>query len=103
MKDNTNYAEIYVKKALAEVENFELACGYLGYDPHDPQQYEIIVKSLCAIGQFGTIRLARKFPQVKNEEHFRLTHLVGLHFYWLVIDFWADRRAQEESKNRLSR
>lgn len=98
MRDNTNYAEIYVKKALAEVEDFERVCGFLGYDPHRPEEYETIVKSFCAIGQFGTIRLARKFPQVKNEDNFRLTHLVAMHFYWMVIDFWADRRAKEAAK-----
>lgn len=94
-----NYAAEYVKRAFKEVPDFERACRILKLDANDPSQYAAIVKALCAIGQFGTIRLARKFPFVTNEEDFRLTALVGLRFYWVVLDFWDEKRKKESSKS----
>ena len=91
-----NYAALYVKRAFREVPDFERACKILKLDANDPAQYPAIVKALCAIGQFGTIRLARKFPFVTNEEEFRLTALVGLRFYWVVLDFWDEEREKEK-------
>ena len=50
---------------------------------------------MVGIGQFGTIRLARRFPFVTNEEEFLMVAEVGLHFYWMTLDFWQEVRQKQ--------
>ncbi len=88
------YCEQYIRRALKEVEDFEKVCKILRLDPAKSSDWEAIVKGLSAIGQFGTIRLARQFDFVTNEEEFRLAALVGLHFYWMILDFWEEENAR---------
>lgn len=96
----SKYGPVYIQKAFETVQHFREVCGYLGYNPEDPSQFDAIVKALCDIGQFGTNRLARKYPQVNNEENFRLTSRVALNFYWMVLDFWDEQNAEQIKKER---
>lgn len=91
----STYGAQYIARAKKEVENFELACRVLGFDPDKEADYDNIVKALKGIGEFGTIRLARRFPFVTNEEHFLMVADVGLHFYWMTLDFWQEKRQKE--------
>ncbi len=86
------YCPLYIERAYKEVENFENACKVLKLDPKKKSDWEEIVKGLVAIGQFGTIRLARRYPFVTNEEDFLMVADVGLHFYWMTLDFWEEER-----------
>ncbi len=89
---------MYVSRALKGVENFERACELLHFDPKKKEDEEAIVKAFAAIGQFGTIRLARAFPWVTNEEDFHMVTLVGLHFYWMLLDAWEEIREKETAE-----
>ena len=89
------YCAQYIARAFAEVAHFEDACRVLRLDPRASRDYEAIVRGLTGIGQFGTIRLARRFPFVTNEEEFRMVADVGLHFYWMTLDFWDEIREKE--------
>ena len=89
------YCSDYIARALREVEHFEDACRVLRLDPNNPRDHEDIVRGFAGIGQFGTIRLARRYPFVTNEEEFRMAADVGLHFYWMTLDYWEEIRARE--------
>lgn len=89
------YCAEYIRLAFTEVPGFEAACTVIGMNPKNPADYERIFDALAGIGQFGTIRLARAFPSVTDEEQFRTVAKAGLHFYWMVLDFWADQRKKE--------
>lgn len=89
------YCAQYIARAEREVEHFEDACRALRLDPKNSRDHEAIVRGLTNIGQFGTIRLARRYPFVTNEEEFRMVADVGLHFYWMTLDFWDEIRARE--------
>ena len=89
------YCSQYIARAFKEVERFEDACRALRLDPKKTSDYEAIVRGLTGIGQFGTIRLARRYPFVTNEEDFRMVAEVGLHFYWMTLDFWDEIREKE--------
>jgi len=92
---NCRYCADYIKRAHAEVADFERACQILKLDPRREEDFEAIIKALSAIGQFGAIRLARRYPWVKDESDFHLVTIVGLHFYWMTLDFWEEIRAQQ--------
>lgn len=83
------YCAEYMRRA-AKIENFEAACAALRLDPKKESEWPVIVKSLGMIGQFGTIRLARRFPFVTDEDTFRMVAKVGLHFYWMMLDVWDE-------------
>lgn len=89
------YCAQYIALAFKEVPGFREACAIIGMDPSNPADFEKIFDALAGIGQFGTIRLARAFPHVTDEEQFRTVAKAGLHFYWMVLDFWADQRKKE--------
>lgn len=89
------YCAQYIALALKKVPGFTQACAIIGLDPCNPADFERIYDSLAGIGQFGTIRLARAFPHITDEEQFRTVAKAGLHFYWMVLDFWADQRKKE--------
>ncbi len=91
----SKYAAQYIERAKKEVENFDWACRVLRFDPDNPAQQDALVKALKGIGAHGTIRLARRFPFVTNETEFLMVADVGLHFYWLTLDFWQEKRAAE--------
>ena len=86
----SKYAAQYIERAKREVKNFEVACRVLQFDPEKES-----VTSMVGIGQFGTIRLARRFPFVTNEEEFLMVAEVGLHFYWMTLDFWQEIRQKQ--------
>ena len=88
----SKYAAQYIERAKREVKNFEVACRVLRCDPEKESDFDAIVTSMGGIGQFGTIRLARRFPFVTNEEEFLMVAEVGLHFYWMTLDFWQEIR-----------
>ena len=92
------YCAQYIARAEREVEHFEDACRALRLDPKNSRDHEAIVRGLTNIGQFGTIRLARRYPFVTNEEEFRMVADVGLHFYWMTLDFWDEIRAKEAAE-----
>ena len=94
------YCEQYIERARTSVPNFEKACVALKLDPSRASDYEEIVKALTGIGQFGTIRLARRFPFVTDEEVYRMVADTGLRFYWMTLDFWDEIRAQEREKRK---
>ena len=89
------YCSQYIARAFKEVERFEDACCALRLDPKKTSDYEAIVRGLTGIGQFGTIRLARRYPFVTNEEDFRMVAEVGLHLYWMTLDFWDEIREKQ--------
>lgn len=94
------YCTEYVKRAMAGVENFERACEILHLDPKEKKDEEAIAKAFAAIGQFGSIRLARKFPWVTDEKEFHLVTVAGLHFYWMLLDAWEEIRAKEKADKK---
>lgn len=96
------YCAQYVARALKEVPNFEKACRALQLNPANPADAENILKSMGQIGQFGTIRLARKFPFVTDEAEFQMVARTALEFYWMLLDFWEEQRAAER-KERAAR
>lgn len=91
----SKYAAQYIERAKREVKNFEVACRVLRFDPEKESDFDTIVTSMVGIGQFGTIRLARRFPFVTNEEEFLMVAEVGLHFYWMTLDFWQEIRQKQ--------
>ncbi len=91
----SKYAAQYMERAKKEIKNFEAACRILNFDPGKESDYEPIVKAMVGIGQFGTIRLARRFPFVTDEEQFLMVADVGLHFYWMTLDFWQEMRRNQ--------
>lgn len=99
----TPYCTGYVERALKEIEEFRYCCSVLQMNPDNPAEHKKIMKAFCAIGQFGTIRLARKFPEVKNEKDFLLLYRIGLRFYWMVLDCWDEILAQEKTKTVRNR
>lgn len=92
------YCAEYIRRALKTVENFERACVLLRLDPKKKQDEEAIVKALVGIGQFGAIRLARRYPWITDETEFHLVTIAGLHFYWLTLDAWEEFRAAEAAE-----
>lgn len=88
----SKYAAQYIERAKKEIENFDQACRILQFDPDRQAEYDTIVRALFNIGQFGTIRLARRFPFVTDEAEFLLVADVGLRFYWMTLDFWQNER-----------
>lgn len=96
------YCQQYIERAYKEVEDFEKVCKILRLDPAKKSDWEAIVTGLVAVGQFGTIRLARQFDFVTDEEDFRLAALVGLHFYWMVLDFWEEQDEQRLKEQAAS-
>lgn len=91
----SKYAAQYIERAKREVKNFEVACRVLRFDPEKESDFDAVVTSMVGIGQFGTIRLARRFPFVTNEEEFLMVAEVGLHFYWMTLDFWQEIRQKQ--------
>ena len=90
----SKYAAQYIERAKREVKNFEVACRvYMEIEKESG--FDAIVTSMVGIGQFGTIRLARRFPFVTNEEEFLMVAEVGLHFYWMTLDFWQEIRQKQ--------
>ena len=59
------------------------------------------MQALTSIGQFGTIRLARKYPDVTDEAVFQKVARTALEFYWLVLDERSDI-VQREAEAKLS-
>lgn len=91
----SKYASQYIARAKKEIKNFEAACRVLQFEPDRESEHEAIVKAFAGIGQFGTIRLARRFPFVTDEAQFLMVAEVGLHFYWMTLDFWQEKRRNE--------
>ena len=91
----SKYAAQYIERAKRHVKNFKKACRVLRFDPEKESDFDAIVTALAGIGQFGTIRLARRFPFVTDEEQFLMVADVGLHFYWMTLDFWQEIRQKE--------
>lgn len=92
------YCAEYIRRADQRVKNFREACRILKLNPDKKEDEEAIVKALGGIGQFGSIRLARRFPWVTDESEFHLVTIAGLHFYWMLLDAWEDIRLQEAKK-----
>lgn len=92
------YCSQYIARALKDVENFEAACAILHLDPHKQGDAEAILNAFGQIGQFGTIRLARKFPFVTDEAQFQMVARTALEFYWMLLDFWEEQREIERSQ-----
>lgn len=91
----SKYAAQYIERARKEIRNFDEACRVLQFDPNRESDHENIVRALVGIGQFGTIRLARRFPFVTDEQEFLMVAKVGLHFYWMTLDFWQNVRKEQ--------
>ena len=89
------YSAQIIERAKREVEHFDEACRCLELDPDKPAQWDSIIKGLRGIGAHGSIRLARQYPFVTDEALFEMCTRVGLHFYWMTIDFWEEMRAKE--------
>ena len=89
------YCSQYIARALKEVPNFEASCVILHLDPRKPSDAEPILNALGQIGQFGSIRLARKFPFVTDEAQFQMVARTALEFYWMLLDFWEEQREAE--------
>ena len=84
------YCAEYIRRA-EKIENFDVACRALELDPKRESDWPAIVKALGSIGQFGTIRLARGYPNEKykalaDEKTFAVVAAVGLRFYWMMLD-----------------
>ena len=80
----SKYAAQYIERAKREVKNFEVACRVLRFDPEKESDFDAIVTSMVGIGQFVT-----------NEEEFLMVAEVGLHFYWMTLDFWQEIRQKQ--------
>ena len=94
------YCADYIARGLKDVENFEKACEALRLDPHKQSDWEAIVRAMVMIGQFGTIRLARRFPFVTDEKTFLMVARTALNFYWMTLDFWEDKLVIERQKRK---
>ena len=94
------YCADYIARGLKDVENFEKACEALRLDPHKQSDWEAIVRAMVMIGQFGTIRLARRFPFVTAEKTFLMVARTALNFYWMTLDFWEDKLVIERQKRK---
>ena len=92
------YCAEYIRRAKSQVKNFREACRILKLDPDKSEDEEAIVKAFAGIGQFGSIRLARRYPWVTDEAQFHLVTIAGLHFYWMLLDAWEDIRSEEAKK-----
>ncbi len=86
----TKFCAEYIRRARGKVAHFDEACAALKLDPNKESQWPAIVKALGMIGQFGTIRLARRFPFVTDEKTFLMVARVGLEFYWVMLDVWDE-------------
>jgi len=103
MPDDCKYCAEFVRKGLAKVPHFEEVCAILHLDPKKRQDQSEIVQALASIGQFGTIRLARKYPFVTDEAQFQMVARTALEFYWLVLDARAEivkREAEVKTAER---
>ena len=100
--ENCKYCCRYMERARREVENFDEACRILHMNPKSELEWPNIVKAFTMIGQFGTIRLARAFPEVTDEAQFHLVAQTALHFYWMILEEWdailAETAAEREAK-----
>ena len=99
----TRFCAEYIRRAREKIAHFEEACRALQLDPAKESQWPAIVKALGMIGQFGTIRLARRFPFVTDEKTFAMVAQAGLEFYWVMLEVWDEEsvvyyKAQEEKK-----
>ena len=74
----SKYAAQYIERAKREVKNFEVACRVLRFDPEKESDFDAIVTSF-----------------VTNEEEFLMVAEVGLHFYWMTLDFWQEIRQKQ--------
>ncbi len=86
----TKFCAEYIRRARRKIEHFDEACAALKLDPNRESQWPAIVKALGMIGQFGTIRLARRFPFVTDEKTFLMVARAGLEFYWVMLDVWDE-------------
>lgn len=86
MSDDCKYCADFIRKGLEKVPHFEEVCAILRLDPKKRKDQSEIVPALTSIGQFGTIRLARKYPFVTDEAQFQMVARTALEFYWLVLD-----------------
>ena len=101
MLDDCKYCAEFVRKGIQKVPHFEEVCATLKLDPKKRSDQAEIVQALTSIGQFGTIRLARKYPDVTDEAVFQKVARTALEFYWLVLDERADI-VQREAEAKLS-
>ena len=101
MLDDCKYCAEFVRKGIQKVPHFEEVCATLKLDPKKRSDQSEIVQALTSIGQFGTIRLARKYPDVTDEAVFQKVARTALEFYWLVLDERADI-VQREAQAKLS-
>jgi hypothetical protein len=101
MLDDCKYCAEFVRKGIQKVPHFEEVCATLKLDPKKRSDQSEIVQALTSIGQFGTIRLARKYPDVTDEAVFQKVARTALEFYWLVLDERADI-VQREAEAKLS-
>lgn len=92
------YCAEYIRRADKRVENFREACRILKLNPDSKEDEETIVRAFASIGQFGSIRLARRYPWVTDEAEFHLVTIAGLHFYWMLLDTWEEIRSAESRK-----
>ena len=101
MLDDCKYCAEFVRKGIQKVPHFEEVCATLKLDPKKRSDQAEIVQALTSIGQFGTIRLARKYPDVTDEAVFQKVARTALEFYWLVLDERSDI-VQREAEAKLS-
>ena len=101
MLDDCKYCAEFVRKGIQKVPRFEEVCATLKLDPKKRSDQAEIVQALTSIGQFGTIRLARKYPDVTDEAVFQKVARTALEFYWLVLDERSDI-VQREAEAKLS-
>ncbi len=98
MTDDCKYCARFVRKGVEKIANFEAVCAILNLDPKKSRDQNEIVHALTSIGQFGTIRLARKYPHVTDEAQFQMVARTALEFYWLVLDERADLVKSENAE-----
>lgn len=100
MSGQCKYCRDYIERARREVEHFDEACQCLRLDPDNPRDAVAIVRGLRGIGAHGAIRLARQFPFVTDEAQFAMCTQVGLHFYWMTLDFWQEMRDKQAAQQK---
>lgn len=93
------YCRRYIELAQEKISGFREACASLQYDPAKTRDHIDIVRAFLEIGQFGTIRLARKYPFITDEAEFKRIHHAGLEFYWMVLDVWEELAGRKQARD----
>lgn len=92
------HCQAYMAKAIATIPDFEAACALVNINPRSEVGAEKLVREFGNAGQFGTIRLARTWPDITDEVQFRMLARVTRDFYWMMLDYWADQAKERVHK-----